>query len=267
MPKKANAKKLASQQWTNIKALNEAKEGKHIIARVEKSLGFCQFLCQAETPQGIIPVTALVRGKMKGGRNAPSRVEADCYVLVEGDLTKLVEIVGVVNRQDSFEKLKKTGRVSRSLMEGATEEDDFFDRSEVAGEEGDIWVKRDDEVVAKTAHLLNRYRRRAAGQREKDEACLRAAKDEAATEDAPEEVAEEEFALWESVAPIAAQKPKATKKRTETAEEEYKRFEAELAAQFAAEDAEEAAAQKALAELQNRAVPSNWEEEIDIDAI
>ena len=164
MPKKANAKKIASQEWTNIKSLNAAtKEGKYVIARVEKSLGFCQFLCQAELPQGgIIPVTALVRGKMKGGRNAPSRVEVGCYVLVDGDLTKLVEVVGVVNRQEGFNKLKNSGRVSRTLMEGVAEMDDFFDRSEeersdeADEEEFNLWADSADVVVKPLAPKAKR---------------------------------------------------------------------------------------------------------------
>jgi hypothetical protein len=269
MPKNPNAKKLASQEWSKIKTLKAAtQEKKYIVAKVEKSLGFCQFQCQAETPQGgLQSVTALIRGKMKGGRNCPTRVEVGCYVLVEGDMTKLMEIVGVVNRQEEFNRLKRAGRVSRALMEGDADEDDLFDRSEASSDEGDIWAKRSEEAEAKAAHLVRRYRRAEEGVKQREANCLRASEDvEAAELDAEEE----EFNLWAEAekSPIKPMKKMGRRAAAAAAAAaEAEKAALEFHRQWLAEAAAEAAAERALEELVSRPIPSNWEDEIDIDAI
>jgi hypothetical protein len=100
-------------------------------------------------------------------------VEVGNFVLADGDLSKKVlEVVGVVNRQAELDTLKRSGRVSRGFVEaterkrnGNEEDDDIFDREGVEQEEG-IWEKKDEERSAEAAQLLGRYmQREAAGVR------------------------------------------------------------------------------------------------------
>ncbi len=291
MPKRPNAKKMASQAWSKVKTLDAAvSSGSYIIGHVKKNLGFCQFLCDVQTPRKVVEVTALIRGKMKGGKTCPTRVEIGHYLLLEGVLSKTMEVVGVVNTRPEFEKLKRAGRISDALLEKDEEDDDdLFDRSEEKAVVEDIWAKRDEEREAEAAHLVNRYRRAEAGVRYR----LSRLGAEKETE-AVEPVAEEGFALWAdaevevAAEPAAEVKPEkgmgpahreitskrrlaamaAAEAEARAAEEAEARafWEAATAALKAKEDAEAAAEADAKA-LASRKVADCWEDEIDIDAI
>ena len=289
MPKRPNAKKLASQAWTKVKTLDAATtEGKYIVARVEKNLGFCQFLCEAQTPSGLKKVTALIRGKMKGGRNAPTRVEIGHFLLLDGDMSKTMEVVGVVNRQAELETLKSSGRVSKGLAGLGEDEDDLFDRSEGDEQEEDIWAKKDEEREAQAAHLLGRYRRAETGVRYREAACVRAAEGAAVDEELPEaEAAEVGFALWDAAETdeVKPEKGSGPARRDITSKRRLAAIAAAEAAAAAAEvaearaaweamsaaykkaEAEEAAAEAATAYFASRKIADNWEDEVDIDAI
>ena len=68
MPKKQNVKKIAAVLHSTAKALDEATDGQHLIAKVEKALGNCGFSAIVELPDGSTrPTQVLVRGKFKGG--------------------------------------------------------------------------------------------------------------------------------------------------------------------------------------------------------
>jgi hypothetical protein len=170
MPKRANAKKMAAQAYTKMKSLDAATtDGKFYIARVEKALGNCGFQATIELPNGRVQeVQVLVRGKMKGGRACATRVEVGNFVLADGDITKKVlEVVGVVNRQAELDKLKRSGRVSRGFVEAVErkqngEDEDIFDREGVDAQEEGIWEKKDEERSAQAAQLLGRYMQREA---------------------------------------------------------------------------------------------------------
>jgi hypothetical protein len=164
MPKRPNAKKMASQAWSKVKTLDAAvSSGSYIVGHVKKNLGFCQFLCDIQTSAGkVVEVTALIRGKMKGGKTCPTRVEIGHYLLLEGDTKKTMEVVGVVNTRPEFETLKKSGRVSKALLEEDKEDDDLFDRSEEKAAVEDIWAKRDDERAAEAATAYFASRKVAA---------------------------------------------------------------------------------------------------------
>lgn len=169
MPKRANAKKMAAQTYAKIKSLDAATtEGKYYIARVEKALGNCGFEAVIELPNGKLHnVQVLVRGKMKGGRACATRVEVGCFVLADGDIEKKVlEVVGVVNRQAELDKLKKSGRVSKSFTASAekraADEDDLFESDGEDDREEDIWNKKDEERSAEAAQILGRYMKREA---------------------------------------------------------------------------------------------------------
>lgn len=188
MPKRSNAKKMAAQAYTKIKSLDAAtSEGKYYVARVEKALGNCGFQAVIETPTGLREVQVLVRGKMKGGRACATRVEVGCFVLADGDINKKVlEVVGVVNRQPELEKLKRSGRVSTKFVAdagaagGGDGLDDLFDREGAEQEEG-IWDKKDEERSAQADEILGRYmQRQAAGVRYRASALERQGLDGAA---------------------------------------------------------------------------------------
>lgn len=289
MPKRPNAKKLASQAWTKMKTLDAATtQGKYIVARVEKNLGFCQFLCDVQTPSGLQKVTALIRGKMKGGRNAPSRVEIGHFLLLDGDMSKTMEVVGVVNRQAELDTLKRSGRVSKGLAGLCDEEDDLFERSDAEGQDADIWAKKDDEREAQAAELLGRYRRAEAGARYREATCLRAAEVAEVEAELPEaEAAEVEFNLWEAaeVEEVKPEKGSGPARRQITSKRRLAAIAAAEAAERAAEEAEARAALEAVTALYkqkqeeelaeeaaktyfaSRKVADNWEDEVDIDAI
>lgn len=167
MPRQGSSKKRAAQTWGKLKAIEAAtKEGKYIIAKVEKAIGFCQFSAKAELPNGQVrDVTVLVRGKFKGGKTCVTRIESGCYVMVEGDLSKTLEIVGVVNTQNDVEKLKRSGRIAKLVDEDDL--DEFFDRS---GEDDDgeklIGAVEDDAAGA----ILKKKKERATDEGSKNAA-------------------------------------------------------------------------------------------------
>jgi hypothetical protein len=287
MPKRPNAKKMASQAWSKVKTLDAAVcSGSYIIGHVKKNLGFCQFLCDVQTPRKVVEVTALIRGKMKGGKTCPTRVEIGHYLLLEGVLSKTMEVVGVVNTRPEFETLKRAGRISDALLEKEHEDDDLFDRSEEKAATEDIWAKRDEEREAEAAHLVNRYRRAEAGVRYR---LSRVSVDDSAPT-AP--VAEEGFALWadaevevaaEPAAEVKPEKGSGPAHREITSTRRLAAMAAAEAAERAAEEAEARAAWEAMnavlakeeeldayvaAAKAPRAVPTSWEdEEVDIDSI
>ena len=169
MARTGNAKKKAAQAWGKMKALEAATtEGKYMIARVEKALGFCQFTAKLEMTDGSIrDVTVLVRGKFKGGKGCATCVDPGCFVMVEGDISRVLEVVGVVNRQSDMERLRKSGRVSKKLLGEHADIDDLFDRSEeLSKEEAEKAKKREEGGETAAEELVGRYRQKAeAGSR------------------------------------------------------------------------------------------------------
>jgi hypothetical protein len=160
-------KKMASQKFSNGKALDDAaREGKYLVAKVIKSVGNCAFEAKLQLPNGKIQdVKVLIRGKMRGGKNCVTRVEKDCYVLVENsDQTKLMEVVGVINRQTDLERLRKSARISAKLAaEGDDhgELDDLFDRSGETGASAAAGDQPEHDSLAD--ELVMRYQKRLTG--------------------------------------------------------------------------------------------------------
>ena len=284
MPKRPNAKKMASQAWSKVKTLDAAvSSGKYTVGHVTKSLGFCQFLCDVQTSKKIIEVTALIRGKMKGGKTCPTRVEIGHYLLLDGDMSKTMEVVGVVNRQSELDTLKGSGRVSKGLAAKKDEDDDdLFDRSDEKDTVEDIWAKRDEEREAEAAHLLGRYRRAEAGVRYR---ASRVVLGDAAVplEAVADAVAEDDAEIVEVAADADAEGPM-TSFRPITS----KRRLAAMAAKAAAEvSVAEAIEKEELAGIWANMVPdwvedanvapvpapksranlASWEDELDIDSI
>ena len=180
------SKKAAAQEWSKMKALDAAtKEGKYMIARVEKAIGFCQFLAKLEQPDGSLrDVTVLVRGKFKGSRFCSTRVEAGCFVMVEGASHRTLEVVGVVNRQSELEKLRKAGRVSEKLAGEEHALDDLFDRGDDEEDEEQAAMKARAKKLEKesmTDVLIAKYKQRAAaGEKLKEEGASFRVKDDGA---------------------------------------------------------------------------------------
>jgi hypothetical protein len=141
-----------------MKALAAAQQGEYEIALVEKALGFCQFRAHLQTDGR--EVTVLVRGKNKGGAACPTRVEPGVYVIVDGDPGKMMEVMGVVNRQAALDKLRGAGRVKKAKEET----DDLFEEESggavAAG--SNLWAKRDEEREEMAQALVRRYQRREA---------------------------------------------------------------------------------------------------------
>ncbi len=304
MPKRPNAKKMASQSYSNEKAMEAAtKEGKYTVCLVKKSLGNCAFLAEFQVPTGgVREIQVLVRGKFKGGRNSRVYVEPGHYVLAEGPPSaKVLEVVGIANRQQALDRLRGAGRVAE-----AEEEDDLFDRTGSDGEqEEDIWAKKDEERSAQAAGYVSAYiARREKGIRNRD-AAVRESKGAAAAAgggpddgEVPAERPDFEEDDMEEGAAAAGGSARGEGPSRRDADPNSRRSRA-LAARLAAEEAVDGmgmdlysagaaepavdyaalAAAEAAAEaqrlkeeaedaaLRRRPVPANWEDEVDIDAI
>jgi hypothetical protein len=272
MPARANAKKMAAQAYTKIKSLDAATtEGKYYVARVEKALGNCGFQATIEMPNGRLhEVQVLVRGKMKGGRACATRVEVGCFVLADGDINKKVlEVVGVVNRQAELEKLKRSGRVSAKFVADAEGggEDDLFDRGEGEEQEEGIWNKKDEERSAQADEILGRYmQREAAGVRYRASAVERAGDVPAAgAEDGDDWTDDEDGAAGGAV------KRRRVKRRAPTVipnpAEAADGLNLWAAGATANEEDEAAAAARASKFLATRKVPERWDADDELDAL
>lgn len=170
MPRQGSSKKRAAQTWGKLKAMEAAtKEGKYIIAKVEKAIGFCQFTAKAELPNGQVrDVTVLVRGKFKGGKTCVTRIESGCYVMVEGDLSKTLEIVGVVNTHNDVEKLKRSGRIAKLVDEDDL--DEFFDRSGEDSDAGEKLIGTMEDEDGPASALIKKRKERATDEGSKNAA-------------------------------------------------------------------------------------------------
>ena len=258
MPKKSNPKKLAAVLHSTAKALDEATVGQHLVAKVEKALGNCAFAAVVELPTGATMATqVLIRGKFKGGnKNGVNRVIPGCYVLVEGDPTKakVLEVVGVVNRQSGLERLKRSDR-GAALTCGA-DLDDLFDRSEEDEEELDPWAKELDEHLEKRAEgLAARYGRK---ERTRDVAPEAGSALDTDLAEGFDLFAEAAAARKLRRAPRAPKEPYGGASGGSDISAPPAPTEEELAEELAAAAAEA---------LKSRAVPTCWEDELDIDAI
>lgn len=292
MPKRPNAKKIAAKEMRKQGALASAEAGECLVTRVVKCLGFCQFLLEGP---GKTEMKGLARGLVKGGgANSSTRIRPDTYVILtctEAQAKRspqtIWEIVGVANRREEIDRLKKAGRVSREL-----DLDDLFDRFTEEDEEAadlnqDIWADANPnkkkaaqmsaEAASQAAELLARYRKAQAGVKSQVPVCVHAGRHVAPVAEEADEEAEEGFGLWESTEKVSGPvvpggKREITSKRrlaalaaaeaAAAAPEEMAR-----ALAWAAANAEFEREQAALAEIENRSVPANWEDEIDIDAI
>jgi hypothetical protein len=294
MPKRPNAKKLAAKEMRKQDSLASVEAGELLVARVVKGLGFCQF--QLEGP-GKIELKGLVRGLLKGGgANSSTRVLPGCYVFLtctEAQAKKspktIWEISGVANRRDEVQRLMAAGRLPPDLdLDGL---DELFATDESVPDTNiDIWADANPkkkraaqmqaEAASQMAELLVRYRKAQAGEKSQVATCLHAERHEDdETPERPEE-AEEAFALWDAAesaeAPAAGSAPSG--KRQITSKRRLAALAAAEAAAAAPEELARALAwaaanaefereQAALAELNNRVVPTTWEDELDIDAI
>lgn len=278
MPKKVSAHRLAAQAIRLSDALSQALEGKFEIGLIEAALGHCSFrVLLADRQSRVVSITSRV---LRGGRTSASRAERGHFLIVDDK-----EVIGVVNTAQDLKVLKKAGRVPASLLDGldgCSGLDDFFevDRSSVK-EEQDIWGKRDEERLALAAEIESRIRRRRAGLAVKNALAPLLALD---GEDA--EVDSDLDDEPEVVVPAASDAPASEEEVTENrkiitsarrlramalkaaAEEaaiqaEIAKARAELEARWAVEDAE----QEQIEKITTRAIPTSWEDEIDIDAI
>lgn len=246
------------------------REGKYLVAKVEKAIGFCQFLAKLQLPDGKIrDVTVLVRGKNKGGRHCATRVDVGCFVIVEdSDPTKLMEIVGVANKQSDLERLRRAGRVSDRLAGEEHELDDLF---ELAEDEQDDEAKksekeRAEKEMSRAEELVARYRLRAE-MGIKTRADIDLEKGLISAPDA-EEVADDNEDEFAAAAGGATKRQRRKKTAALATSPEEEKAMAELAAARAALYAAQERDLVALQAFEKRKVPARWDDdEIDIDAI
>lgn len=165
MGKTRNVKKAASAMYGTHKAIQDAMDGKYLIAKIEKALGFCAFNAIVEMPNGSTrPVQVLVRGKYKGSKG-PTRIEPGCFVIVDGDPmgSKMLEVVGIANQQSAVDSLKAAKR-GKAFVHDAGLMDDLFDRSEDA--ENDMTEEDLEELMntrSMASHLMLAYKSKSKG--------------------------------------------------------------------------------------------------------
>jgi len=142
MPKTMNIKKAASALNQNQKQIKAALAGVQVtFAAVEKSLGRAQFLLKLSTSNGIKTATGAPRGLFSAGT---MRISVGQIVIVEGSEKLGFEIVARIDDLSDAQKLVKLGALpadllavaqvagSKSGVAAEADEDDLFDRSEVA---------------------------------------------------------------------------------------------------------------------------------------
>jgi hypothetical protein len=263
MPRGGSSKKAAAQQWGKIKAMEAAtKDGKYLIAKVEKSIGFCQFLAKLQMPDGSIrDTTVLVRGKNKGGRFCATRVDVGSFVMVEGDPSKkIMEVISVANKQVDLERLRRAGRVSEKLAGEEHELDDLFELAEDEKDDKNMEGQKDnaEREMSRAEELVARYRLRAeAGVKTRAEFDID--RGLVGVEDAPEDVDGEE-----DLAAGGAPRRRRRVKLAATAA-----VPAAMDLYAAQQPQEEGVDLIAEATLDRRVVPDRWDDDdaIDIDAI
>ena len=260
MPRNASAKKAAAQQWGKIKAMDAvSKGGKYLVARVEKSLGFCQFLANLQMADGSLrPVTVLVRGKNKGGRFCSTRIEPGCYVVVDGDPGKVMEVITVANKQSDLDVLRRAGRLSDRLAGTQRELSEYFDSDDDESDPERAKQEKDaaEKEVSRAEELVSRYRLKA-------ETGIRLRADINMAESKLEEEDDSDYVDSEEDGTEAPQQKPRRRRQTQKAAIAP----TNLAATLRLTDAE-AEAEIHAAALGRRKIPDRWEEdEIDIDAI
>ena len=242
------------------------KDGKYLIAKVEKSIGFCQFLAKLQMPDGSIrDTTVLVRGKNKGGRFCATRVDVGSFVMVEGDPSKkIMEVISVANKQIDLERLRRAGRVSDKLAGEEHELDDLFELAEDEKDDKNMEGQKDnaEREMSRAEELVARYRLRAeAGVKTRAEFDID--RGLVGVEDAPEEFdGEEEFAA-------AGGGTVKRRRRVKAAAPPPTAMDLYGAQEQPQEEGESTAAAIAEASLDRRVVPDRWDDDdaIDIDAI
>jgi hypothetical protein len=126
MSKKANMSKRVSAENKNKKAFKEALDGvSSLIGRVEKNLGNSAF--QINLGGGRL-VQGLIRGVFKGGKSSEAFVSPGIFVILAASsgLSKVHEIVGVINRKKDLKELREKNCIHSSLCDTSMT-DDIFD--------------------------------------------------------------------------------------------------------------------------------------------
>lgn len=272
MPKRVNAHRLAAQAVHLSDSFSAALDGKYEIGLIEATLGHSAFRVKlSSSKERIVSITSAV---LRGGKNSSAYAQRGNYLIIDDR-----EVVGVVNTRKDFKALNKAGRICKSLLgdNSASGLEEFFDvEASEEKEEQDIWGKKDEERIAQAAELECRIRRARTGLITK--AAVIKIDDNTADVAEPEEAAIVDeiidgMDLDRSVITSArrlrkmAMQAEAEAKAAAEAEAaiaaEIKAREDALAAMYQAEQEEELR----VAALLNRAAPTSWEDEIDIDSI
>jgi len=136
MPKTPSVKKNAAAQFQSIKAVMAASAGdaRYTFMSVQSAKGHGYFTLRSAAGRE-------VRGTPRGLFTSGSmRISAGQIVVVEGDPSLGVEIVGVIGERHAAEQLVRKGRMPREVLASAVsagsvsgvlaEEDDLFEKPE-----------------------------------------------------------------------------------------------------------------------------------------
>jgi hypothetical protein len=288
MPKSQNPKKVAAATVASLDSFKNTLSGKYAAAVVEKPLGNKSFLAK-QTASTSITVYLTMR-KFQGGQSSKFYVRPGTVVFLEGD-----NIVGMATSSDQIAELRSAGRLAvepRFSVEG-------FVMEELSAEEADAQANWDDPKAkarslaerAAAAHteaqadrLARRIQRKRAGVVESAEAPLvrldggADAEPEAEEAEAPVALVDADAAAEAAHAAARNKAQTSARKRRQALVERIRlgmaarliqrvyrrRLEAVAGVWAAALRAEVAEDMDAFAQ---RAVPANWEDEVDIDAI
>ena len=294
MPKKPSAAKAAAAKFRNTNtftAFLNAADPTLEIGLIESTFGHTTFTIRIN--RNTTRQVAITSKVFKGGEKHTTHARRGHFLIVKDK-----EVQGVVNTASAYRELRRAGRIPRDIEDGLPDasgatapplEEAFeIERDEEAGEEENIWAKKDEDHEALTAEKLAAIVAKKAGAKKKL-AIVKEHEDDtgfdlfgagAAPVEEDEDMPEEEAAgAGGGAAPAGKRQADPNSRRSRAAvlsaaalsPEEQAAAAAEAAALAAAAEAARAEEEREweAERMLQRPVKNRWDEddEVDIDAI